>query len=328
MSLPRFNVYNTVKPFFWSKNLRIRIGTRKSKLALWQANFIADSLRKHFPNLEVELVKIVTKGDKILDVPLAKVGGKGLFVKEIEEAMLRGEIDIAVHSLKDVPTYFPEGLGLIAVTEREDPRDAFLSVKYNSIEELPSGSVLGTSSLRRKAQIMLKRKDIKILDLRGNVDTRIRKLEEGQYDGIILAYAGLKRLGLEDKVKQILEPDFMIPAVAQGFLGIEGKLDDEKTKEIVSVLNHTESEIRAKCERAFLKTLEGGCQVPLACYSEIINGNIKITGFVSDLEGERIFKDTLIDKKENAENAGIELANRLLEAGADKVLKEIYESSE
>ncbi len=307
--------------------MKIRIGTRKSKLALWQANYVASQLKKHFPDIEVELVKITTKGDKILDVPLAKVGGKGLFVKEIEEAMLRNEIDIAVHSLKDVPTYFPEGLGLVAITEREDPRDAFLSVKYSSIEEMPKGAVLGTSSLRRKAQILEKRKDLVIKDLRGNVDTRIRKLEEGQYDGIILAYAGLKRLGLENKVKQIFEPDYMIPAVAQGFLGIEARLDDEETKRIVSVLNHRESELRAKAERAFLKTLEGGCQVPLAGYAEIIDGVLKITGFVSDLEGERVFKDTVEGKPEDAESLGETLANKLLEAGAKEVLEEIYRGS-
>ncbi len=304
--------------------MKIRIGTRKSKLALWQANYVASQLKKHFPDIEIELVKITTKVDKILDVPLAKVGGKGLFVKEIEEAMLRNEIDIAVHSLKDVPTYFPEGLGLVAITEREDPRDAFLSVKYNSIEEMPEGAVLGTSSLRRKAQILEKRKDLVIKDLRGNVDTRIRKLEEGQYDGIILAYAGLKRLGLENKVKQIFEPDYMIPAVAQGFLGIEARLDDEETKRIVSVLNHRESELRAKAERAFLKTLEGGCQVPLAGYAEIIDGILKITGFVSDLEGKRVFKDTVEGKPEDAESLGETLAKKLLEAGAKEVLEEIY----
>ncbi len=304
--------------------MKIKIGTRKSKLALWQANYVAEKLKEHFPELEVELVKITTKGDKILDVPLAKVGGKGLFVKEIEEAMLRGEIDIAVHSLKDVPTYFPEGLGLVAITKREDPRDAFLSVKYSSIEDMPEGAVLGTSSLRRKAQILQRRKDIQIKDLRGNVDTRIRKLEEGQYDGIILAYAGLKRLGLEGKVKQILDTDYMIPAVAQGFLGIEARLDDEKTKEIVSVLNHSESEIRARAERAFLKTLEGGCQVPLAGYAEIINGKLKITGFVSDLEGVRVFRDSIEGSTDAPEELGEKLANRLLDMGAREVLEEIY----
>ncbi len=304
--------------------MKIRIGTRKSKLALWQANFVADQLKKHFPDLEVELVKITTKGDKILDVPLAKVGGKGLFVKEIEEAMLRNEIDIAVHSLKDVPTYFPEGLGLVAITKREDPRDAFLSVKYSSLKELPEGAIVGTSSLRRKVQLKINRPDLQIKDLRGNVDTRIRKLEEGQYDAVILAYAGLKRLGLENKVKQVFSPDFMIPAVAQGFLGIEARLDDENTRKIVSVLNDEESEIRATAERAFLKTLEGGCQVPLAGYSEIKNGKLTLTGFVSDLEGKTIFKDFIEGSPAEAEDLGIELAERILQAGAKKVLDAIY----
>jgi len=318
-----FQVYNVFKCFQGDK-LRIRIGTRKSKLALWQANYIAQKLKEYYPDIEVELVKITTKGDKILDVPLAKVGGKGLFVKEIEEAMLRDEIDIAVHSLKDVPTYFPEGLGLVAITEREDPRDAFLSVKYNSIDEMPKGAVLGTSSLRRKAQVMIKRKDLVIKDLRGNVDTRIRKLEEGEYDGIILAYAGLKRLGLQDKVKQIFEPNYMIPAVAQGFLGIEARLDDEKTKEIISVLNHEESYLRATAERAFLRKLEGGCQVPLAAYSEISDGKLKITGFVSDLTGDRFFRDITEGNIENAERLGEILAEKLLNMGAKEVLEEIY----
>jgi len=304
--------------------LKIRIGTRKSKLALWQANFIASELKKHFSGLEVELVKITTKGDKILDVPLAKVGGKGLFVKEIEEAILRNEIDIAVHSLKDVPTYFPEGLGLVAITKREDPRDAFLSVKYNSFEELPKGAVVGTSSLRRKVQLKMKRPDLKIEDLRGNVDTRIKKLEEGQYDAIILAYAGLKRLGLEEKVKQVFSPEFMIPAVAQGFLGIEARINDVETLKIVSVLNDKESEIRATAERAFLKTLEGGCQVPLAGYSEIKEGRLKITGFVSDIEGKKVFKDFVEGVPSEAEDLGTELANKILQQGAKAVLDEIY----
>jgi porphobilinogen deaminase len=209
--------------------MKIRIGTRKSQLALWQANYIADKLRE-IHGVEVELVKITTQGDKILDVPLAKIGGKGLFVKEIEDALLRNEIDIAVHSLKDVPTVLPEGLELIAITEREDPRDAFLSIRYENIHQLPENAVIGTSSLRRKSQIMKIRKDLQIKDLRGNVDTRIRKLEEGQYDAIILAYAGLKRLGLDSKIKYIFSPDEMIPAVCQGFLAIEGRSDDERIK--------------------------------------------------------------------------------------------------
>jgi len=305
--------------------LKIRIGTRKSKLALWQANHIADRIRKEL-GYEVELIKIVTKGDKILDVPLAKVGGKGLFVKEIEEAMLRNEIDIAVHSLKDVPTYFPEGLELVAITEREDPRDAFLSVEYNTIYEMKEGDILGTSSLRRKSQIMQLKPELDIQDLRGNVDTRIRKMEEGQYKGIILAYAGLKRLGLQDKVKQVFSPDEMIPAVAQGFLGIEGRKNDDKIKEVVKVLNHKESELRAKAERAFLKTLEGGCQVPIAAYAEIKDDELSIIGYISDLEGKRVFKDKVSGKKEHAEELGQKLAEKLLDEGGKEVLEEIYNS--
>lgn len=304
--------------------MKIRIGTRGSKLALWQANFVASKLKKHFPEIEIEIIKIKTKGDKILDVPLAKIGGKGLFVKEIEDALLKNEIDIAVHSLKDVPTYFPDGLGLTAIMEREDPRDAFLSVKYNSLNELPKGAIVGTSSLRRKVQLKLKRPDLNIKDLRGNVDTRIRKLEEGQYDAIILAYAGLKRLGLENKVKQRLDIDIMIPAVAQGFLAIETRLEDKKTNNIISILNHKESEIRAKAERAFLKTLEGGCQVPLAGYSEIKDGKLYLTGFISDLEAKRVFKDKISGNLEEAEDLGIKLAKNLLEKGAKEVLEELY----
>ncbi|PMP76408.1 MAG: hydroxymethylbilane synthase [Sulfurihydrogenibium sp.] len=308
--------------------MKVRIGTRKSQLALWQANYIADLLKKN-ANVEVELVKITTSGDKILDVPLAKIGGKGLFVKEIEEAMLKGEIDIAVHSLKDVPTQLPEGLGIVAITKREDPRDAFLSVKYKSIHELPSGAVIGTSSLRRKTQIIKLRKDLQIKDLRGNVDTRIRKLEEGQYDAVILAYAGLKRLGLEEKVSYIFSPEEMIPAVCQGFLGIEARLNDEKIKDLLKHLNDEESFIRATAERSFLKTLEGGCQVPLGAYCEISDGIIKISGFIADLEGKRFLKEVLQEKLTNeplkqAEDLGKKLANMLLDKGGKEILLDVY----
>ncbi len=302
--------------------MKIKIGTRKSKLALWQANYVADILRRH--GYDVELVKITTKGDKILDVPLAKIGGKGLFVKEIEEAMLRGEIDIAVHSLKDVPTYFPEGLGIIAVSDREDPRDAFLSIRYEDISSMDSGSVVGTSSLRRKAQLRLIVPQVQTKDLRGNVDTRLRKLEEGQYDAIILAYAGLKRLGLENKVKKVFSPQEMIPAVCQGFLGIEGRLDDKNIIEAVAVLNNEESQKRATAERSFLATLEGGCQVPIAAYSEIKDGILELVGFISDLEGKRVFKDKISGNPEEAEMLGKSLAEKLLNQGAKEVLDEIY----
>ncbi|WP_297887348.1 hydroxymethylbilane synthase [Sulfurihydrogenibium sp.] len=308
--------------------MKIRIGTRKSQLALWQANYIAKLLKKT-SNVDVEIVKITTSGDKILDVPLAKIGGKGLFVKEIEDAMLKGDIDVAVHSLKDVPTQLPDGLGIVAITKREDPRDAFLSTKYKSLYELPKGAVVGTSSLRRKSQIMKIRDDLQIKDLRGNVDTRIRKLEEGQYDAIILAYAGLKRLGLDSKVSYVFSPDEMIPAVCQGFLGIEARLDDEKVLNILQTINDRESFIRATAERSFLKTLEGGCQVPLGAYCEIIDGDIKISGFIADLEGKRFIKETLSEKISDdslnqAKDLGEKLANILIKKGGKEILTEIY----
>lgn len=306
--------------------LKVRIGTRKSQLALWQANYIANLINQ-IHGVEVELVKITTSGDKILDVPLAKIGGKGLFVKEIEDAMLKGEIDIAVHSLKDVPTQLPEGLDIIAITEREDPRDAFLSTKYKSLKDLPAGAVVGTSSLRRKSQIMKMRDDLIINDLRGNVDTRIRKLEEGQYDAIILAYAGLKRLGLDSKASYIFSPQEMIPAVCQGFLGIEARVDDERIKKILEPINNQESFIRATAERSFLKTLEGGCQVPLGAYCEIKDDFIHITGFIADLEGKTFIKESLSEKLTNinqAKELGQRLANILLKRGGKDILTKIY----
>lgn len=307
--------------------MKIRIGTRKSQLALWQANYIAKRLRD-IHNIDVELVKITTQGDKILDVPLAKIGGKGLFVKEIEDALLKKEIDIAVHSLKDVPTVLPEGLELIAITKREDPRDAFLSIKYNSLEEMPEGSILGTSSLRRKSQVIKLKQNLDIKDLRGNVDTRIRKLEEGLYDGIILAYAGLKRLGLESKVKYIFSPTEIIPAVCQGFLAIEGRSDDKIVKELIQSLNHRESEIRATAERSFLKTVEGGCQVPLASYCEIVENKIVITGYISDLEGIRYYKETIIEEItqepiKQAIEIGKKLGEKLLNLGGKQILTKL-----
>jgi len=304
--------------------LKVRIGTRKSKLAMWQTNFVAEKIKENFPNLDVEIVKITTKGDKILDVPLAKIGGKGLFVKEIEEALLNGDIDLAVHSLKDVPTYFPEGLGLGAITEREDPRDCLVSIKYKSLKDLPKGAVIGTSSLRRKSQILKARPDLIVKDLRGNVDTRLRKLENGEYDAIILAYAGLKRLGLNHKATYIFQPDELIPAVAQGFLGIEIRLNDEKIKSIVDKLNHKESSIRAEAERSFLRKLEGGCQVPLGCYSSINDGKLKIIGFISNLNGTKFIKDYVEGDIKEYKDLGVQLAEKLLSKGGEKILEEIY----
>ena len=304
--------------------MKLRIGTRKSKLALWQTEFIAKKIKENFSDIEIEIIKITTKGDKILDVPLARIGGKGLFVKEIEDALLNNRIDLAVHSLKDVPTYFPEELGLGAITEREDPRDCLVSIKYKSLEDLPEGATVGTSSLRRKSQLLKLRPDLKIKDLRGNVDTRLRKLENGEYDAIVLAYAGLKRLGLGDRATYIFPPEKFIPAVAQGFLGIEIRLKDEKTLNIVKKINHIESYIRAEAERSFLKKLEGGCQVPLGCYSEISGENLKLIGFISDLKGERFLRDTVEGKKEEYRELGEKLAENLLKKGGEEILKEIY----
>jgi len=309
--------------------MKIRIGTRKSQLALWQANYIAERLREL--GAEVEIIKITTQGDKILDVPLAKIGGKGLFVKEIEEAMLEDKIDIAVHSLKDVPTILPQGLDIVAIPEREDPRDAFLSVKYQNLNQMKPSDIVGTSSLRRKSQIKILRDDLEIRDLRGNVDTRIKKLQEGLYDGIILAFAGIKRLGLQEKVKYIFSPQEMIPAVAQGFLGIEARKDDKKINDILQKINHQESYIRASAERAFLKYLEGGCQVPLGAYCEIKDNKISITGFISDLEGKRFFKEQIEEDFKNSVNQavelGINLAEKLLNLGGKQILQEIYKGS-
>ncbi|WP_029552101.1 hydroxymethylbilane synthase [Thermocrinis jamiesonii] len=297
-----------------------RLGTRKSKLALWQANFVKEKLESL--GCKVELVLITTTGDKILDSPLAKIGGKGLFVKEIEEALLKGEIDLAVHSLKDVPMVLPDGLTLCAITERENPYDVLISKEGKKLEELPPGAVVGTSSLRRQVQIKRKRKDLKVEVLRGNVDTRIRKLEEGLYSAIVLAYAGVKRMGLEAYISQVLE-DF-IPAVGQGSLAIETREDDPKVQKYVKALDHWESHLRAMCERAFLRELEGGCQVPIGAFSWIESDKIYIKGFVSDLNGERFIEGVEEGKVEEYVEVGKRLAQKLLASGGREILKEIY----
>ena len=250
------------------------IGTRQSLLAMWQSNYIAGRLREEYPGCEVTLKKIVTKGDRILDVPLAKIGGKGLFTKEIEQELLDGTIDLAVHSLKDMPTVLPEGLCLTAITERANAGDAFVSNKYNSIEELPEGSVLGTSSLRRRAQLLARRPDLKIVDLRGNVDTRLKKLDEGQMDAIILAAAGLTRLGHADRIKEIIPQSYCLPAVGQGALAIECRTDNFKVRQMLDFLNDTATKQATDAERAFLGLLEGGCQVPIGVHAEVNEGRI------------------------------------------------------
>jgi len=307
--------------------MKIRIGTRKSKLALWQSEWVKSQIEKRFPDVEVELVKITTKGDKILDVPLAKIGDKGLFTKEIEEAMLRREVDIAVHSLKDVPSKLPEGLKLVAFSDREDPRDAFLSNGKYTLETLPEGAVVGTSSLRRKAQLRILRPDLEIKDLRGNVDTRIKKLKEGQYDAIILAAAGVKRLGWEDEIDEILSPDRMIPSVSQGILGIEGREGDKEIERIVrEAINSYESEVAATVERAFLRTVEGGCQVPLGCYAVVNEDRVHVRAFISDLNGKFFHKEEGVfrfSSLKEADRIGVSVAERLLSAGGREILEEL-----
>ncbi|MEZ0360702.1 MAG: hydroxymethylbilane synthase [Hydrogenobacter sp.] len=301
--------------------MRLKIGTRKSKLALWQADFIKRKLQQM--GHDVQLVLITTSGDKILDVPLAKIGGKGLFVKEIEDALLSGEIDMAVHSLKDVPMTLPKGLKIGAVTERENPFDVLISVGNVTFEELPTNAKIGTSSLRRQVQIKRRRRDLQVETLRGNVDTRIRKLQDGLYDAIILAYAGIKRMGFEDKVSQVLY-DF-IPAVGQGCLAIEIREDDREIEKIVSELDHLPSRVRAECERAFLKELQGGCQVPIGAYAWIEGEDIFIKGFVSDLEGIKFIEGMRSGEVKRAEEIGKALAQELLRKGAKEILREVYE---
>ncbi len=301
--------------------MHLRIGTRKSKLALWQANFVKEELEKK--GHSVELVLITTSGDKILDAPLAKIGGKGLFVKEIEEALLRKEIDLAVHSLKDVPMELPKGLTLGAITERESPFDVLISRGGEKLEELPEGALVGTSSLRRQVQIRRKRPDLKVEVLRGNVDTRLRKLEEGRYHAIILAYAGVKRMELEGRIAQVLE-DF-VPAVGQGSLAIEIRESDEDVLNTVSFLNHQESRIRAECERSFLKELQGGCQVPIGAYAWLEGDKLLIRGFLSDLEGVRFIEGCEVGKPEEPQELGKRLAGKLLKRGGEEILKDIYD---
>ena len=303
---------------------QLRIGTRASQLALWQANWVRAELEKRYPGMVVTLVKIKTLGDKILDVPLAQVGGKGLFVKEIEEAMLRGEIDIAVHSMKDVPTEFPEGLGLYCITEREDPRDAVVSrgVKF---ADLPQGARIGTSALRRQAQLLKLRPDMEMVVIRGNVETRMNKLETEKLDAVILAAAGLKRLGFTDRVTEYLSTDLSIPAIGQGALGIECCLDNEAVKEAIAFFNHPDTAHAVRAERALLWRCEGGCQVPIAAYGKVTGNRLTLTGFVASVDGSRAVKESISGPAEEGEKLGIALAERLLKAGAHEILSEVYQ---
>jgi len=303
---------------------KLRIGTRASQLALWQANWVKAELENKYPGMEVTLTKIKTMGDKILDVPLAQVGGKGLFVKEIEEAMLRGEIDIAVHSMKDVPTEFPEGLGLHCITEREDPRDALISnnVKF---ADLPKGAKIGTSALRRQAQLLKVRPDLQMVVIRGNVETRMKKLQTEGLDAVILAAAGLNRLGFADKITELLPTELSLPAIGQGALGIECDLSNEAVKETIAFFNHADTSYAVRAERALLKRCEGGCQVPIAAFGEVTGDQMKLTGFIASVDGSRTLKESIIGPVHSCEHLGCELAERLLRNGGKEILEEVYQ---
>lgn len=309
----------------YSVKNKIIIGTRSSKLALWQANKVKDELNKHFPELEINLKEIKTKGDHITDVALSKIGGKGLFTKEIEDALLKKEIDLAVHSLKDLPTKLPDGLKIGAILKREDPHDVLISRNKTTFKNLPSASKVGTSSLRRLSQLKALRHDLEYLDLRGNLDTRIKKLEEGQYDAIVLAYAGVKRLGFEDKISYHFSPKEILPAVGQGALAVEIRENDKEIENIILKLNDEESYLISLAERTFLETLQGGCQVPIGIYSEVKNNKIIIYGMIASLDGKRIVKDQIEGLLEinESKKVGAELAHKLLQNGGSEILKEI-----
>ncbi|AZU46741.1 porphobilinogen deaminase [Aeromonas hydrophila] len=302
----------------------LKIATRKSPLALWQANFVKDRLEALYPELQVELVPMSTQGDKILDTPLAKVGGKGLFVKELETAMLEGRADIAVHSMKDVPVEFPEGLGLHTICEREDPRDAFVSNRFGQIDELPQGAVVGTSSLRRQCQLRAARPDLVIRDLRGNVNTRLAKLDAGEYDAIILAAAGLKRLEMTHRITAFIEPEQSLPANGQGAVGIECRLDDHELHALLAPLEHPETRIRVLTERAMNRALQGGCQVPIGAYALVQGEEVWLRGLVGSPDGSRVIRDEIRGPLADGEALGHTLAQRLLADGADVILAEVY----
>lgn len=305
---------------------KLVVGTRSSQLALWQADFVIGELEKKYPELVVEKRLMTTKGDKILNAPLAKIGGKGLFTKELETAMLEGEIDIAVHSLKDMPVVVPEGLVITAITQRADPGDAFVSSKYESFQQLPAGAKVGTSSLRRKAQLLHARPDLQIEDLRGNVNTRLRKMEEENFDGIILACAGLKRLGFGDKIRQVLPQTMCLPAVGQGALAIECRQADKETRELLEFLNDRCTRLCTEAERGFLATVEGGCQVPVGVHAVSAEAGIRVEAVIASLDGSTLLRDALEAEVKDAQEAravGVNLAEKLLARGGREILRSI-----
>lgn len=302
----------------------LKIATRQSPLALWQANYVKDRLQQLYPDLTIELVPMVTKGDVILDSPLAKIGGKGLFVKELENALLNKEADIAVHSMKDVPMQFPEGLGLAVICQREDPRDAFVSHSYRTFAELPQGAVVGTSSLRRQCQLKALRPDLDIRSLRGNVGTRLSKLDNGDYDAIILASAGLIRLGLADRIASFIDVEQSLPAAGQGAVGIECRTDDAQVQALLAPLADAKTTYCVLAERAMNNHLQGGCQVPIGGYAVLQQGQLYLRALVGNIDGSRIIRAEGKSAVENAEVLGVKIAEQLLAQGADKILQAIY----
>ncbi|WP_444911938.1 hydroxymethylbilane synthase [Microbulbifer sp. PAAF003] len=301
---------------------RIRIATRQSALALWQANYVKDRLQQAHPELLIELLPLTSRGDQVLDIPLTKVGGKGLFVKELEVAMLEGRADIAVHSMKDVPMEFPEGLHLPIICEREDPRDAFVSNLYDSLDDLPQGAVVGTSSLRRQCQLLARRPDLKVTFLRGNVNTRLAKLDAGDYDAIILAAAGLLRLEMPERIRSFLATDILLPAGGQGAVGIESRRDSE-LEALIQPLHCPETAARLSAERALVKRLNGGCQVPIGCYAELGGDTLWLRGLVGSPDGKTMIHADNRGPATEGERLGTELAEQLLADGADKILTAI-----
>ncbi|CJK71523.1 porphobilinogen deaminase [Streptococcus pneumoniae] len=302
----------------------IRIATRKSALALWQAEYVKARLEASHPGLKVSLVPMVSRGDKLLDAPLAKIGGKGLFVKELETALLENEADIAVHSMKDVPMEFPEGLGLYCICEREDPRDALVSNRFDSLDALPPGSVVGTSSLRRQAQLLARRPDLKIQFLRGNVNTRLAKLDAGEYDAIILAAAGLIRLGFGERIRSSIGVDESLPAGGQGAVGIECRTGDSEVHALLACLNHAPTATRVVAERALNKRLNGGCQVPIACYAVLEGEQLWLRGLVGQPDGTLLLRAEGRAPAAEAEALGVQVAEELLDQGAEQILKAVY----
>ena len=301
----------------------LRIATRKSPLAVWQAEHVRTRLQALHPGLAVELVTMSTQGDRVLDSPLAKIGGKGLFVKELEHGMLEGRADIAVHSMKDVPAELPDGLAIGAILEREDPRDAFVSNRYGAIDELPLGARVGTSSLRRQCQLRAMRPDLEILDLRGNVNTRLGKLDAGNYDAIVLACAGLRRLGMQARITRALDPEVMLPAIAQGVIGIECRSDDAEVRALIDGLNHPHTALRTTAERSMNARLAGGCQAPVAGYSDMDDGILHLRGLVGWPNGSDTVRGDISGPQSDAANLGEQLADDLLARGARGILDKL-----